>query len=102
MHALSASMRATVPWCFGHYIQEWHLTHLLSWRSCNAGNDQAKHDLALALPHIFAVCKEFYVSRPDMTGADLYDFVCKYALLIASCLPSTHCGISGSAEANGV
>lgn len=42
-----------------------------------AGGDQAKHDLAAALPQIFTVCKQFYLSRPSMTGAELYDFVCK-------------------------
>ena len=42
-----------------------------------AGDDQAKHDLAAALPQIFTVCKQFYQSRPSMTGAELYAFVCK-------------------------
>ncbi len=42
-----------------------------------AGDDQRKHDLAAALPQIFTKCKQFYQSRPDMTGAELYDFVCK-------------------------
>ena len=42
-----------------------------------AGDDQAKHKLASILPQIFTVCKEFYQSRPNMTGAELYAFVCK-------------------------
>ncbi len=44
-----------------------------------AGNDPEKLKLSAALPLIFNKCKMEYQSRPDMTGAELYDFVTRCA-----------------------
>jgi hypothetical protein len=42
-----------------------------------AGEDEEQHKLAAVLPGIFTACKQEYLSRPDMTGAELYAYVCK-------------------------
>ena len=42
-----------------------------------SGDDSEKHKLNAALPQIFAACKQYYLSNPDMTGAELYAFVCR-------------------------
>ena len=55
---------------------------------CFAGSDPEKLKLSAALPVIFNKCKKEYQSRPDMTGAELYDFVTRCAIAVH--LKQTH------------
>lgn len=56
--------------------------HSCDWTliACVAGSDPEKLKLSAALPVIFNKCKTEYQSRPDMTGAELYDFVLRCAV----------------------
>lgn len=50
--------------------------HQLRHAGC-AGQDPEKHKLNKALVTVFDTCKQHYLSKPEMTGAELFDFVMK-------------------------
>lgn len=43
----------------------------------NEGDDPEKKKLNAALATIFDICKQHYLAKPDMTGAEFFHFVMK-------------------------
>lgn len=57
---------------FGPIFEDWEADF---GRTYVLGDDPAKHRLAADLPRIWQSGRDFFSARPDITGAQLFDFV---------------------------
>tara|TARA_R110002051_G_scaffold26962_2_gene65142 strand:+ start:2441 stop:3139 length:699 start_codon:yes stop_codon:yes gene_type:complete len=48
-------------------------------RTYAMGQDPARHALVAALPEVFEEMRAFALAKPDVTGAEVYDFACRAA-----------------------